>query len=123
MQKFRILVIEDDAITRKNVATLLDQEGFDVVVASSGEEGLSLLESPIHFDLVLTDFMLPNVQGNDIVSYIRQMTSTLPIIVMTAMSTEDVWSDMHQRGATDLVTKPFDLSVLLSRIQAALPQA
>ncbi|MGE0824605.1 MAG: response regulator [Candidatus Binatia bacterium] len=120
MRKSRILVIEDHEVTRKNLAAVLQQEGFDVVIAATGEEALSLLAE--RFDLVLTDLVLPQVQGSDIVAHIKKETPEIPVIVMTATGTEENWTAMQAGGATAFITKPFDLGLLVSCVRAALPQ-
>lgn len=117
----RVLVIEDE----KNIAELirynLEREGFQVVVAQNGEEGLRVIEQH-RPDLVLLDLLLPRLDGLEVCRRLRQHEATrlTPIIILTAKASEADKVSGLELGADDYVTKPFSPRELIARIRAAL---
>lgn len=116
-----ILLIEDDKDMRELVAGHLEHTGFDVQRADDGIKGqaLALQYKP---DLILLDLMLPNVDGLTICQRLRrdERTSSIPILMITALaSTQDKVTGFNS-GADDYLTKPFDLDELQVRIKALL---
>jgi CheY-like chemotaxis protein len=122
---YKILVVEDDALTRAFVRKVLQADGLQVVLAENGEEGLSLVltESP---DLVLTDFSLPDMNGAELSRRIhahhRESHGDLPmfppIVVFTASDDPEVLKECLDAGAVEFLTKPFNASELRTRIRA-----
>jgi len=114
----RVLVIEDEAPVRAMVRLILEDEGFEVIEAADGEEGLERFasESP---DLVLVDLRLPGTHGFEVCRALRA-SSDVPIIILTAqVDSHDVVAGL-EAGADDYVTKPFVAKELAARIRAAL---
>ncbi len=118
----KILVVEDEKDLNRYVATCLRNNNYDVVVAYDGEEALTKTEEN-KFDLILTDIMMPKIDGFDLTESIRITDKTTPIIFMTAK--DDKTSKMlgYQIGIDDYVTKPFDMDVLIMKINAILRRA
>ena len=118
----KILVVEDDRDLNRYAATCLRNNNYDVTVAYDGEEALSKIEES-KFDLILTDIMMPKMDGFDLAESIRITDKTTPIIFMTAK--DDKTSKMlgYQVGIDDYVTKPFDMDVLIMKICAILRRA
>ena len=114
----RVLVIEDEESFRDALQFMLSREGFDVILAPDGAEGMKLFDSK-HPDLVLLDLMLPEVSGTDVCKYIRTKSNT-PVIMLTAKDTEIDKVVGLELGADDYVTKPFSTRELLARIKAVL---
>jgi CheY-like chemotaxis protein len=122
---YKILVVEDDAITRIFVRKVLQADGLQVVLAEDGEEGLRLVltESP---DLVLTDFSLPDMNGAELSRRIhahhREHHGDLPmfppIVVFTASDDPEVLKECLDAGAVEFLTKPFNGAELRTRIRA-----
>ena len=114
----KILIIEDEATVRDTLALNLRAEGFDVVTAQAGDEGLALAReaSP---DLILLDLMLPNLDGLSLCRILRR-TSDVPIIMLTARGTEMDRITGLETGADDYVVKPFSLGELTARVRAHL---
>jgi DNA-binding NarL/FixJ family response regulator len=115
----RILLIEDHAPMRRNLATMLEMEGFDVLVAENGRAGVdvALAELP---DLVLCDVMMPELDGHGVLKELRanKSTATTPFIFLTAKGEKpDVRAGMNL-GADDYLTKPAVKSDLLAAIRA-----
>lgn len=114
----KILVIEDEETFREVLEFMLTKEGFDVVLASDGAEGIRKFNET-RPDLVLLDLMLPEVSGTDVCKEIRSK-STTPIIMLTAKDSELDKVLGLELGADDYVTKPFSTRELLARIRAVL---
>lgn len=114
----RVLVIEDEESFRDALKFMLSREGFDVILAPNGAEGMKLFDS-MNPDLVLLDLMLPEVSGTEVCKYIRSK-SNIPVIMLTAKDTEIDKVVGLELGADDYVTKPFSTRELLARIKAVL---
>lgn len=113
----KILVIEDEEKISKIVKSYLDREGFAVSVASTGREALDMIQSG--YDLVILDLMLPDMEGETVCTEMRQF-SDVPIIILTAKSSEDERVRGLGLGADDYVVKPFSPRELVARVKAHL---
>lgn len=114
----KILIIEDDFYLSKNIQLLLEKEGYVTAVASNCAlaKGAMNREQP---DLCLVDIMLPDGNGFELCTYIRQQSS-LPVLIISAKDDEESIVKGLELGADDYVTKPFKPKELLSRIKANL---
>lgn len=116
--KFRILVIEDDAEVARLILLNLSRSGLDCRYAPDGPTGVAAFkEANPH--LVLLDLMLPGFDGRTVCMQIREI-STVPIIIMTALSDEEPQLQCFKLGADDYVTKPFSPKLLVARLVAHL---
>jgi DNA-binding response OmpR family regulator len=113
-----ILAIDDEPRYLRVISFNLEQEGFHVTSAASGEQGLALFEE-IDPDLVILDVMLPGLDGFEICQKIRELSSR-PIIMLTAKGAEEDKIKGLRIGADDYVTKPFSAAELLARVDAVL---
>ncbi len=119
--KARILVVDDNLQSLKMLRFLLDDEGYEALVAANAETARDLLESgsnPIH--LVILDVMMPNMGGFDLCSLIRKEGEGVPIIFLSARGEPADKAEGLRMGADDYVVKPFDPGELLARIAAVL---
>ena len=114
----RLLVVEDDEPLRRALGTTLRANGFEVVEAESGEEGLRA-HTTHRPDAVLLDLALPGIDGMDVLREIRT-GSEVPVVVLTVRDLRDDKVAALDAGADDYVTKPFDTEELLARLRAAL---
>jgi len=113
-----IVVIEDDPAIRLFLRTGLGAHGFKVFEADRGQQGI--IEAGIRKpDIVILDLGLPDMDGIDVIKTIRGW-SVMPIIILSARSTEQFKVDALDAGADDYLTKPFGLGELLARIRVAL---
>jgi two-component system, OmpR family, alkaline phosphatase synthesis response regulator PhoP len=115
----RILVVEDDEVIRMTVGDRLKSEGYAVDFASEGEEGLRKATQGT-FDLVILDVMMPKKNGFDVCRDIRMAGVIVPVLMLTARGQVIDKVVALKIGADDYVTKPFDATELLARIEALL---
>ena len=117
----KILVIEDDPSLTELIKYNLEQESFSVKIEMDGEEGLLLAQTELP-DLILLDWMLPNLSGIEVCRRLRRGKSTknIPIIMLTARSEENERIRGLDTGADDYITKPFSPKELVARIKAIL---
>jgi len=114
-----ILVIEDKESMRKMVAQTLMEEGYTVETAADGPEGIEKAKGK-PFDLVITDMKMPDMDGLDVVSSIRNINNETAVIVMTAYGTIETAVSAMKRGAFDFLAKPFDTEHMLLLVDKAL---
>ncbi len=119
----RILVVEDNPDNMKLVTWILEDEGYDVTPAYSGEDCLTLA-SDQEFDLVLMDISLPGIDGKEATQRLRQTEAyrNKPIIALTAHVIKGEDEEILQSGVTELITKPLDEEKLLARLHLFLGQ-
>jgi DNA-binding response OmpR family regulator len=120
--KARILVVEDDAAILRGLTDNLRFEGYEVLPARRGDEGLQLIleQDP---DLVILDIMLPSLSGFDVCRRARKQGKMMPILMLTARGQEVDRVMGLDLGADDYVTKPFSIPELLARVRALLRRA
>ena len=121
MSSARVLIVEDDPVILRLLEVNFELEGYDVLLAHDGAEGIALArqERP---DLVISDIMMPNVSGIELVEALKadEATAAIPIILLSAKAqTADVRAGL-EAGADDYVTKPFEPLELVDRVQALL---
>ena len=116
--KDKILIVEDEKSISGFIRAILTSNGFDVIVARSWSEALSMISSHCP-DLVVLDLGLPDIDGMEIIETVRQWTQ-LPIVVVSARSYEQDKVLALERGADDYITKPFGAAELLARIRVAI---
>ncbi|MGE7688957.1 response regulator transcription factor [Lysinibacillus sp. NPDC097214] len=118
MTKETILIVDDEKEIRNLIAIYLKNEGYDVLEASDGEEGLSLLKKhKVH--LIVLDIMMPNVDGIEMCMKVREIAE-MPIIMLSAKSQDMDKIVGLSLGADDYVTKPFNPLELIARIKSQL---
>ncbi|HEV8246010.1 MAG TPA: sigma-54 dependent transcriptional regulator, partial [Polyangiaceae bacterium] len=124
MSQDRILVIEDDTVIRSNIAELLTEEGFEVLTADCGSDGIALAKGR-EPDLIICDIMMPGVDGYGVLRAVRDYASTsrVPFIFLTAKAERaDIRMGMNL-GADDYLTKPFTRVELLEAVRIRLKRA
>ncbi len=116
----RILIIDDDSAVRATVRHLLERAGYEIIEAADGREGSRMLDG---VDLVITDLLMPEVDGVDLLGMIRRQGLTLPVIAMSGGGKVDSKSYLdvaRALGAFATIAKPFELDHLLSTVRDAL---
>ena len=114
----RILIIEDEANISNFIATILNANDYDAMTARTGSEAITTITSHCP-DLILLDLGLPDMDGANILKFVREW-STCPIIVVSARNHERDKVDALDAGADDYIVKPFGTSELLARIRTAI---
>lgn len=115
----KILLVEDDQRVAELIKRGLEEQGFVTTLAYDGLSGKKLF-SQDNFDLIITDIILPKIDGLDLCKQIRQANPDLPIIMLTALGTTDDKIEGFDAGADDYLVKPFEMRELLVRIRALL---
>jgi len=118
----RILLVEDEESIRDVVKLNLEMEDYEVVAAGNGKDALKYAKEQ-HFDLLILDVMLPEVDGFQICEQIRLTNMDVPIIFLTAKDTAQDRITGLKMGADDYLTKPFNLEELLLRVQKLIRRA
>ena len=118
----RILLVEDEQSIREPVKLNLELEGYEVVSASTGKKALKAIKEQ-HFDLMILDIMLPEVDGYQIAEQVRLTNTKVPIIMLTAKSDGPDRILGLKKGADDYLTKPFQLEELLLRVEKLLTRS
>ena len=107
----RILFVDDDASTRRQLAAALSEAGHDVVLASGGEDAIARLRD-LNVDLVLTDLKMGNVGGLEVLEAARRLRPDVPVVMLTGHGSIEAAVEAMRRGAQDFLTKPVDLDQL-----------
>ena len=116
----RILVVDDEPNMLRLLKTILmDKTGYEVTTTNNPLEVSKLLQES-HYDLVVTDLKMPLVDGIDLIGIVKNIDTTLPIIVITAYGTIETAEEAIQKGAYDFITKPFRKETILITIKRAL---
>ena len=105
--KGRILVVEDDEFVCNSLKWLLVDEGYEVEVTTDGREALKMLEGE-EYDLVITDLMMPEVDGLEVLKQVRARSADTSVIVLTGYGTVEAAVSALEQGAFDFLTKPCD---------------
>lgn len=119
---FRILVAEDDRELRQLFRRVLENSGYEVAEAADGQEALDLLEST-YIDLIISDIMMPRVDGFELVRSVRQAGMHMPVLMITA---RDAFQDMQRgfvSGTDDYMVKPVNVNEMVLRVGALLRRA
>jgi len=111
-----ILVLEDNKALRIIVRKALEKAGYDVRTAENGKEGLKVLKEEIP-DLILSDVIMPVMDGFEFLKAIRKKHPLIPFTFLTVKSELDDYTKGYELGATDYLTKPFDVDILLKRVE------
>ena len=116
--KYKILVVEDDRNISSMIQTVLETNGYQVLIAQRCQQGILMLSSHVP-DLVVLDLGLPDMDGEEFIRITRR-SSMIPIIVLSARTDEKDKVSALDLGANDYITKPFGTAELLARVRASL---
>jgi CheY-like chemotaxis protein len=116
----KILVIDDDARDRDLLVAVLEERGYEVILADNGLAGLTLCHRRTP-DAVVLDLNMPGIDGRSILQNLRILHPTLPVVVFSGHSTEEIQQEMLNQGATAFIQKAFSLDQLGSALQEVLP--
>lgn len=118
-RKHRILVVDDERMTRRNLEHVFVQDGHDVSTAASGSEALALLEGEA-FDVVVTDFKMEHVDGMSVLEHAKKKNGDIEVIMISGYASVPVVIDAMKKGSLHFLAKPFKLSDIRETIEKAL---
>ncbi|MCX5899544.1 MAG: response regulator [Proteobacteria bacterium] len=107
-KKITILVVDDEPVARDTIAELLVDVGYKVLTAPGGRNALEILEQQTGIDLIVSDLMMPQIDGIALTKEIRGMGLNIPIIVITGFATIELAVETMKAGAADFITRPFN---------------
>lgn len=117
MKKIKVLLVEDEQTLAMIIKDTLAEQGFDIVLAGNGTEGLTLFFD-IRPDILVSDVMMPELDGFGMVHKIRQTDKTTPVLFLTARSAIKDIVEGFELGANDYLKKPFNMQELIVRIKS-----
>ncbi len=116
----KVLIVEDDSMTRKALEHRMKIDGYEVVSAPDGKQALEILQKE-NIDLLLTDLHMPNFSGLDLIKFVRSnLKLNIPIIMVTRVGLEETVLSAFELGADDYITKPFSPDELSLRVKKAV---
>ena len=118
MENKTILLAEDEPTIARVVKTYFEHDGYNVYHATNGEEALNLFKE-VKFDLLIVDIMMPKVNGFEVIKVIRA-SSDVPIVVMTALQSEEDILRGYSLHIDDYITKPFNPKILIAKVNNLL---
>lgn len=110
----RVLLVEDEEVVRDVVAMMLEQHGYDVLAVEDAIAALSACRRGEHFDILLTDLVMPSMNGVELAAAVQELAPTTRVVYMSGYSAEDV------TDSTPRVQKPFTSAELLSTLERVL---
>ena len=114
-------MVDDETAARDAVRQILERHGYRATVVSSGEEALALYDrDPARFQLVITDLMMPGMDGAALLRHLRQSAPTLKAIAMTGGLSRAEMAQALEAESAEFLLKPFDAAVLLETVRRAL---
>lgn len=117
--KNKILVVDDEEALRTVLSTELEGEGYQVSTAGDGEEAMKILGSQ-QFHLILLDIKMPNVDGFEVLKFVKQHQPSTKVIMLTGFADLKNAIESKKLGAEDFVSKPYDLVDLLTTVERVL---
>jgi DNA-binding NtrC family response regulator len=120
MKKFSILVVDDEENVSRLLGKVLLKEGFNVYTASDGNEALSIIDSQ-RVDIVITDIKMPGMNGIELLEAIKEADTDIKVILITAFATVETAVEALRAGASDYITKPFNLDEVMLSVRKIIP--
>ena len=123
-QKEKIMLVEDDHNLRFIIATELRAEGYFVIGAEDGERAAKMIEANGEmfgtFDLVITDLIMPKVNGLQLCERLKKKANHIPILIISSFLTDEIVLALEVLGSPDVLEKPFSVEELLNRVRSIL---
>ena len=118
----KILIIDDEKSIRSTLNEILSYEGFEVVQAQDGAEGLKLVQSD-KFDVILSDIKMPKMDGIEVLQKIQEIASDTPVVMISGHGNIETAVEAIRKGAFDYIAKPLDLNRTLVTIRNAMDRS
>ena len=123
MTNGRVLVVDDDAFILNTVRLVLEQAGYNVLLAGNGQEAIALLASRDNADsinTVLCDLDMPNMKGVELIRHVQSQYPRIPIVVLSGATDADYLDVISREGVSDWVRKPATNATLLEKVRTAV---
>jgi CheY-like chemotaxis protein len=104
----KILVVDDEKIISLSLERVLKRSGHEVVVCNSGLEAVDILTKDSEFEFLFLDFLMPEISGAEVLDFSKKLNPKIQVIMMTAYGDQQTKADLLRRGATIVLSKPFD---------------
>ena len=118
----RILLVDANEQLRRSLATILEEVGYSVVEADTGKEALRCIDSSsTEFSLVITDLVMPDMEGLELITWLRKSRPNFPIVAISGTFEGQFLHSAKVLGAKEILQKPFQRAAFLSAVEAALP--
>lgn len=121
-KKIRVLVADDDEVTREALGEVLREEGYDVALAADGLQAVALLPT-FRPDVVLTDLSMPGLGGVGVVARVRELTPLVPVFIITAHSVIDAEREARELGVQGYLNKPLSFDDMLEKLTRLITPA
>ncbi len=118
-EKVKILIVDDEPIIRDALSFKLTREGYEVAAAEDGEKAIEIMENT-EFDMIISDVMMPYINGFELIKILKEKGSEAPILMLTSLNSDKALIKAKTLGADDFMTKPFKPSELSLRIKKLL---
>jgi DNA-binding response OmpR family regulator len=112
--KYKVLIVDDEPMTRELISSILSSKGHSCTTASDGVEALDKADMEV-FDAVVTDIVMPNMDGITLTKELLKRNPSIPVMVITGFSDEHYYDESINAGATDFINKPFSIAEFLAR--------
>ncbi len=119
MAKNKILIVDDEQHVRQLIGKVLEKEGYEILTACNGEEGLEVFQKN-NIDLIISDIKMPKMNGIEFLHKVKEQEPGVGFILITAFATMETAIDAIKNGAQDYVTKPFDIKEILDAVKKIL---
>lgn len=121
MSRAKVLIIDDEPSVADALKTILEDHGYETALAHTGGAGLELWAAQ-RFDLTITDYQLPDMSGLDVLAAMRGCAVACPVLIITAYTSPELRAMAAERGALDVLSKPFLPSDILALVEQALAE-
>jgi DNA-binding response OmpR family regulator len=121
MSRAKVLIIDDEPSVADALKTILEDHGYETALAHTGSAGLEQSAAQ-RFDLTITDYQLPDMSGLDVLVAMRGCAVACPVLIITAYPSPELRAAAAERGALDLLSKPFLPSDILALVEQALAE-
>lgn len=118
-RKTQILIVEDDAVTRRGLARMFREDEFQITQIGDGEHALQSIARK-RPDLIICDYRLPGVDGVELLKRMNQHGNPAPFILITAYSSDELWKEAKAHGAAAIIEKPIELKHLKNQCEKLL---
>ncbi len=119
VEKYRILIVDDDKLVRWSLIEVLNKNGYEATSTETGEEAINKIED-VKFDLVITDLRLPGIGGFEVLNRVKEINPSTKVIMITAYGSEGVANEAREKGAELFVNKPFEINRIREEVKEIL---